>query len=864
MQAPALAAAAPVDPGHSAGPSITVVPVERGTVFDPSFAGVAQNLGSCDRGTRSHAAWSIDPGVPVEGDDLGRVAYTPDGSRVVLTNMMTDNVTVFDASTKQVLANVAVGDLPYGVAATNDLAVVACPFSNAVYVIDLSDYTVAGIVPIAGSRPWIVRLSPDGRYAYTSTELGDTCEKIDLATMTRVLVIPNFPMELASYSYNSENGRFWATFLTFEVTPDGTHVFTGDWQNSIRFYDTTTGVNDHTISGVPNVCSVALSGDGARAIAMGIGTFQLHQIDLATFTKLTTVTPAGITWGPTIEMAVNQDGSKVFVSEGNNRSAIVRFPTHDYVLFNQTLSPFWIGVTGDHAYAVGGQNTLSIVSFATESVVGQWSGNPEQSGAVSPVARRAVAFDPHRSESLFFYDFTVPSAPAWLGSTESGEPPEGDAPRRVAITPDGSKAVVTNVLSGNLTILDLGSLSIEAIVPVGSHPQEVAITSDSRWALVTSVTPGKLSVLDLQTDQVVANVPCGNYPIDVVIAPGDETAYVADVAGNYVFAVALDGPASHVVAQTPVGEIGLLLIASMVGSGIAVSPDGNEVLVAVSFEDKVRVIDTATHAVVAEVWVGDFPIRLAFEATGDYATCTNYLGETVTTMRIDGANSTRIDTWGRGDGPLRLDYDAVHDEMAVGHFDGMTVVRVDPATGDLLGTENYAAYGKVVQVRADEAGESIVLAAPESGLGSLVRDGESVPLPAQGVFFDYCVATRTAVVVSPGPDYATVVRWMEPGHVETSTLPLDAAPRITGIAPVPSPGSGRLAFSLPIAAPDVAFDLIDPSGRVVGPLAGGSYGAGRQELSWSAPRDIPSGTYFVRLMVGGRQVDARKLTILGR
>jgi YVTN family beta-propeller protein len=562
-------------------------------------------------------------------------------------------------------------------------------------------------------------------------------------------------------------------------------------------------------------------------------------------------------------MAVNQDGSKVFVVATNNRSAIIRFPTNDYVAFTETLGPRWIGVSADHTYAISGHGVFSVVSLVTESIVGQWIGDSQWFGAVSPAGYRAVSCDPHNSDGAGFYDFTAPGAPVCRGSTPCGQVPEGDAPRRVKITPDGRRAVVLNDLSANATILDLEAPSVAAIVPIGNRPQEVAITSDSRWAVITAILPGAISILDLATNQVVACLPCGTFPSVIAISPDNQTAYVGDTALDVVWVVRLAGANSQVLTQIPVGRIGSLLLAGGIHSDVAVSPDGNEVLVAVSFENKVQVIDTHTNTVVAEVWVnGDFPLQLAFEETGDYAMVTNWTSDNVTNMRIDGANSVRIDNRGWGDGPLRLASNPVHDQIGVGILYDRKVVHLDPATGALIRSDDYSSWGSVLQVLFDETGEPIVLAIPSDGPGTLVRNGEGVTMPAPACVFDYCPATRAAVVVCPGPDYAVVVVWNTTSAPQVVTIPLSGKPVLETPRPVPAAGSITLAFALPRGGP-VALDLFDPAGRLVANLAHGDYGSGRHEVRW--PGDgVAAGTYLAVLTVNGARADARKVTLLGR
>jgi hypothetical protein len=68
-----------------------------------------------------------------------------------------------------------------------------------------------------------------------------------------------------------------------------------------------------------------------------------------------------------------------------------------------------------------------------------------------------------------------------------------------------------------------------------------------------------------------------------------------------------------------------------------------------------------------------------------------------------------------------------------------------------------------------------------------------------------------------------------------------------------------LEFWLPSRG-EVRLDVYDVSGRRVGRLAEGSYGAGRHRVRWDA-RGIPSGLYLCRLEAGGRAV-TRKIVRL--
>ncbi|MDH5186981.1 MAG: hypothetical protein OEW70_07965, partial [candidate division WOR-3 bacterium] len=340
----------------------------------------------------------IEPGILPEGDYLGWVTFTKDGSRILLTNRMTDNVTVFDWQTMSVITNIDVGDYPGGIAVTDSFAIVACAFSDEVYLINLNDYSIDTIFQLpAGQQPWVIKISPDGSKAYVSCDISNTCEIFDLETMSHTMTINNFPIYLAGWGFNSENGRNSVTFTNFEITPDGNHLIVSNGLDTVFFFNTTTGLAEDTITGIPSCPSINLSGDSTKAIAISLtNPAQVHQIDIATRTVTGSVTLTGYQISMALEAGVNWDGSKAFVGISNNSSAIVRFATSDFIVFTETYTPFWIGTSPDHSLAISGQYNFSIVDFATEAVLGQYSGNTQYRGAVSPLDYRVIGFDPYR------------------------------------------------------------------------------------------------------------------------------------------------------------------------------------------------------------------------------------------------------------------------------------------------------------------------------------------------------------------------------------------------------------------------------------------------------------------------------------
>jgi YVTN family beta-propeller protein len=126
-----------------------------------------QTLDQLTAALPAYTQTDVDPGRPPEGDYLGWAAFTKDGSRVLVTNRFTDNVTVFDWATMAAVANIPVGDYPAGIAVNDSFAVVPCVFSDNLYVIRLSNLTVAGVLDVpAGQQPMMVQIGPSGNRIY--------------------------------------------------------------------------------------------------------------------------------------------------------------------------------------------------------------------------------------------------------------------------------------------------------------------------------------------------------------------------------------------------------------------------------------------------------------------------------------------------------------------------------------------------------------------------------------------------------------------------------------------------------------------------------------------------------------------------
>jgi len=126
-----------------------------------------------------------------------------------VTNVFSNTVSVIDTASNTVVATVAVGSGPIGVAITPDgaRAYVANLFDNTVSVIDTAKKTVVATVAL-GTGPFAVAITPDGTRAYVT---GGPVSVIDTASNTVVATVgdPN------AYGV--------------AITPDGTRAYVTDF-----------------------------------------------------------------------------------------------------------------------------------------------------------------------------------------------------------------------------------------------------------------------------------------------------------------------------------------------------------------------------------------------------------------------------------------------------------------------------------------------------------------------------------------------------------------------------------------------------------------------------------------------------------
>jgi YVTN family beta-propeller protein len=214
-------------------------------------------------------------------------------------------------------------------------------------------------------------------------------------------------------------------------------------------------------------------------------------------------------------------------------------------------------------------------------------------------------------------------------------------PTGVAVTPDGSRAYVTDAVQ-YVRVVDTPSNSVIATIAAGSDPEAIVISPDGTTAYVTSITSmnppslASVEVIDTASNSLTATISIGNVLSallsGIAISPDGTRVYVSNNDGGQIWAI--DTASKQVVATISTAVLGFV--------GVSISPDGSRLYAAsVGNPSAVDVVDTKTNAVVTSIALpgSDVPTRIALTPDGSHVYVT---GETGHVWVIDTAMNSVV------------------------------------------------------------------------------------------------------------------------------------------------------------------------------------------------------------------------------
>ena len=278
------------------------------------------------------------------------------------------------------------------------------------------------------------------------------------------------------------------------------------------------------------------------------------------------------------------------------------------------------------AYVTNNQSlTVSVIDIASNTVVATIPVGFGPSGvAVSPSGTRAYVTHSGGAAFVSVIDTSSNTVATTIGV--------GVQPLDVAITPDGAFAYVANSLSNSVSVIDATTNTVVATIAVSSYPNAIAIAPNGSRVYVTHLN-GNVTVIETGSNTIAATIPLGGLggsPTGVVVGPGGGRAFVANGSGGLV------------VIDTATNSVVTRVALSGLANSVDVLPDGKRVYVT-AFPSSVAVIDTATHFVIKTIGGLVSPQAVAVTPDGTRAYVTQS-GVTNSVAVIDTATNAVVAT----------------------------------------------------------------------------------------------------------------------------------------------------------------------------------------------------------------------------
>jgi YVTN family beta-propeller protein len=189
----------------------------------------------------------------------------------------------------------------------------------------------------------------------------------------------------------------------------------------------------------------------------------------------------------------------------------------------------------------------------------------------------------------------------------------GAAPFVVRVSPDGERLYVAT--DGNVVlVISTATLEIVKTVEVGYAPNGFAVHPDGRIMYVSSFIGGTVAEVDIVTEQVLRTFYVGGRPQDMAVNRKGSRLYVANEAG---YLNEIDLFTGDLLPNIPL-QAG--------GFGVGVTPDDGEAYVSEPAAGLVQVFALQTRRLTRNINVGGEPRRLAFSQQGNIGAIANMAG----------------------------------------------------------------------------------------------------------------------------------------------------------------------------------------------------------------------------------------------
>lgn len=203
-----------------------------------------------------------------EDGSPGRIALSPDGGTVYVSNVPSGGVSIVDTRSHEVVDSFVLPTASAGGVAFSPngrLVYVAGPRPSIVTVLETGSFTLAGTVAVHNGGAAIA-VAHSGEFAYVAGR--GTLALVNLVSFTR-------PLDIPIPGTGNDDSRFDLAF-----TPDGAEAFVTNSDGGLFIVDTRQNTVADQLTPVSRPAGVAIDADGSRAFVSGEFSGDLAVIDI--------------------------------------------------------------------------------------------------------------------------------------------------------------------------------------------------------------------------------------------------------------------------------------------------------------------------------------------------------------------------------------------------------------------------------------------------------------------------------------------------------------------------------------------------------------------------------------------------------
>lgn len=177
-----------------------------------------------------------------------------------------------------------------------------------------------------------------------------------------------------------------------------------------------------------------------------------------------------------------------------------------------------------------------------------------------------------------------------------------DVSHMVALSPDETRAYITNMGSDTVTVIDLKKNALVTNIPVSKVPEGIDLSPDGKTLYVANRSANSMSVIDTAANKVIKTVPTGVFPIRISAPKGDRFVLVSNAHSGNI----------SVFETFEYKEVARIRISGKMPIGLLVDPSGKRFYVANSGSNAISIVEMGSWKVVGEITTGNEPDGLGY------------------------------------------------------------------------------------------------------------------------------------------------------------------------------------------------------------------------------------------------------------